>query len=150
MTASRHLIVLLIAIILYGVAWAAVAEDSVDQWGGWDTLPDDLLEFDAEDQSMPLSNRLDQLARDGQMDELEALLPDHVLDRWMTQWVPGAGPSAHSLDDLLDRVGPPAGLPGSAGDRPGSGPGDSRPGGPANTPPTGSDNPGGPQNQNRP
>lgn len=118
----RHWLLPLLGLVWFGLASLAVADEPPDEWGAWNELPDDLLELSADDPGLSLSQRLDQLTRDGQQDALEALLPEQALDRWLGQWSRHGGPdgpqSPQSLDELFQQLPAPARQPGPPINRP--------------------------------
>ena len=130
--------------ILQALVWSigATASEALDDWHGWDALPDNLLEETGAADQSELLLRLEQLRTGDTPAAPEAYqrVPDHVLERWLNHLGGPHGRDLQSLDDFLqDRPGqggpldwaPAGGRPGGGppADRPGGGPPDDRPGG---------------------
>ena len=138
---ARHWLMLLAGILFFSLAWLAVAEEAADEWGAWNQLPDDMLEMTDETSGLPLSQRLDQLAREEQWERVESVLPEQALSRWLGQWSPhgaaGHPMPAQSLDELFQQLPAPVTPPGPPDNRPPTMPGnaESSPAGPPESSP---------------
>lgn len=72
-----------------------------DDWGGWNELPDNLLQEDDEFESLSeLSKHLDSLLEQGQYGDIE--LPEELLNEWLTSLGDSDDSSIRNLEKLLE------------------------------------------------
>lgn len=88
--------VALLGVVLALVANTVWAADDLDEWGGWNALPDEFLELTDSRNAAELSARLDQLIRESG----GTTQSDVILEAWLRQLTQQEG--AASLDSLLD------------------------------------------------
>lgn len=119
------------------VATLALANTTLadDEWGGWDEVPDDLLEMTDEASMAELSERLDRLVQGSGPETAMTAMPEDVLDRWLDLLSTPRGemgvvplervmqgrpdnPGRSPWDDIERGDGPP----GPPANRPGGGP----------------------------
>lgn len=128
------------ALILASLAaWVSV-QASADDWHGWDSLPDDLLEQTGAADTADLSHRLERLRAgppEGTQEVFPAAdqawdnVPEHVIELWLSQFGGPHGNELRSLDALLERRADRPGPPSHAGPgrSPAGSPGDRGPAG---------------------
>lgn len=79
--------------------WPGISLVLADEWGNWDDLPDNLLEYQNDIQSLEeLSGRLDQLITDRAV--TAGTSQERLLQRWLNQLAPEDRKNL-SLDTLL-------------------------------------------------